>query len=341
MSSTTASFYDGTRSQKSSVTVSYSQDYFIHIKNDDESRRYLLQKIEISPRLGNLPHILTFPDGASCEVPDHKFMDMLIADQYQPNRFNEWIHWLESKFHIALFAAIITVAFVWLSITTGLPWLSKQAANAMPISVNSQIGIETLALMDKKVFEPSVLDLATQQRLTDKFSQLTDQMEPTIKQHLQLKFRNSPMVGANAFALPSGDIIITDQLIELAENDDEILGVLAHEIGHINARHSLRQVIQTTGLTMIFGLALGDVTSITSFTALLPAILVELKYSREFELEADDYAVQQLQQRGITSQHYAKLLERLTQPKAHVLHNSFLSTHPLTEDRVERMRRSF
>jgi Zn-dependent protease with chaperone function len=331
-------FYDGNLSRQLSATIAYSQDYFIHITCQDDTRQYLLQKTEISPRLGQLPHTLIFPDGASCEVNNHAFVDQLIADQQKPNNFNQWIHYLESKFSIALISALITVAIIWLGITNGLPWLSKQAAYALPATVNSQVGEETLALLDKYEFLPSKLDEATQLRLTNKFSQLKNRIDLSNKQQVQLKFRKSKTIGANAFAFPSGDIIITDQLIQLAKNDNEVLGVLAHEIGHINARHSLRQIIQTTGLTMIFGLALGDVSSITSFTALLPAMLVELKYSREFELEADDYAIRGLQQMGIHPHHYASLLERLSSHHAERCDNAYWSTHPLLPDRVERIR---
>ncbi len=209
-------------------------------------------------------------------------------------------------FKIWVVSICITVTVIWLGVNNGLSWISKQAAFALPTSVTAQAGKETLALLDNHTFSPSRLDESTQRRLMAKFFQLKRAIDSPNGDTIMLNFRQGGKTGANAFALPSGNIIITDELIQLAENDEEILGVLAHEIGHLEKRHSLRQVIQTTGLAMIFSLALGDVTSITSFATVLPTTLVQLKYSREFEIEADDYAVQGLQKMGIDPDHQAR-----------------------------------
>lgn len=330
--------YDGHSSQQNKAAIDYNQDAFLYVTSQGDTHQYLLQKIQISPRLGQVPHTLIFPDGSSCEVNNHTFVDLLIAGQQKSNSINQWIHALESQFSFALISVFITICVIWLGLAHGLPWLSKQAAYAFPTTTNSQIGNETLALLDKYTFSPSTLDKATQQRLTNKFSQLESAINSPDEQQTQLKFRNGKSIGANALAFPSGDIVITDQLIHLAKNDDEILGVLAHEIGHIHSRHSVRQVIQTTGLAMIFSLALGDISSITSFTTLLPAMLVELKYSREFELEADDYVIYGLQKMGIEPHYYASLLERLASSKTKESDDAFWSTHPLSKDRIERIR---
>ena len=337
MSIAEVTLYNGHSSQQSKGTIRYSQDYFLYISSKDDNRQYLLQKTKISPRLGQLPHTLTFPDGSSCVINNLDFVDELIADQYNPGDYNQWIHWLETRLSAGIISTFITVLVVWLGFSSGLPWVAKQAAYALPASVSTQVGEETLALLDKQAFSSSRLDKRTQRRLKTQFFQLKMAINSPNGENIQLNFRQGGRVGANAFALPSGDIIITDELIQLAKNDKEILGVLAHEIGHIDNRHSLRQIIQTTGVTMMFSLALGDVSSIASFAATLPAALVNLKYSREFELEADEYAVQGLQKMGVAPYHYASILERLPRhTKKHK--DAFWSSHPETEERVERVR---
>lgn len=100
-------------------------------------------------------------------------------------------------------------------------------------------------------------------------------------------FRNAEEVGPNAFALPSGTIVMLDQLVELADDDKEVLGVLAHELGHVERRHSARMMLQTS----ISGLALtwwlGDVSTLL---AAAPGVMLGAKYSRDMETEADEYA---------------------------------------------------
>lgn len=96
----------------------------------------------------------------------------------------------------------------------------------------------------------------------------------------QLNFRKNPVIGANAFALPGGYMLITDELIDLANNNDEIVAVLAHELGHVKGRHALRQTLQGTVSGFIIIAITGDVSSIASG---LPALMMNISYSRELE----------------------------------------------------------
>jgi Zn-dependent protease with chaperone function len=91
----------------------------------------------------------------------------------------------------------------------------------------------------------SKLPLERQQSLTQQFEDLVLLAQELNYPHIdnmQLLFRDGGSVGANAFALPGGTVIATDQFIQLSENDDEIIAVLAHEIGHVRHQHSLRQI---------------------------------------------------------------------------------------------------
>ena len=86
-------------------------------------------------------------------------------------------------------------------------------------------------------------------------------------------------MGANAFALPNGTIVVTDDLVKLAEHDDELVAVLAHEIGHVVSRHALRRVLQDSGVMLLVAGITGDIVSISSLAAALPTLLIEAKYS--------------------------------------------------------------
>ncbi len=107
---------------------------------------------------------------------------------------------------------------------------------------------------------------------------------------LRLEFRRG--MGANAFALPGGTVVITDGLAETASRrglgDDALAGVLAHEIGHVVYRHTTRTVVEQGVLNIGLGLALGDVSSLLSTGG---ALVTGLAYSRAHEREADCYAL--------------------------------------------------
>src|SRR5207245_11457608 len=115
-------------------------------------------------------------------------------------------------------------------------------------------------------------------------------------------------LGANAFALPGGAVVITDALVKLARNDDQITAVLAHEIGHVRHRHGLRIALQAAGLAAPAPALFGDATSITSLATTLPVALLQSGYSRELEAEADDYAFQRLREVGVSPKAFAEIM---------------------------------
>ena len=79
-------------------------------------------------------------------------------------------------------------------------------------------------------------------------------------------------LGPNAFALPAGTIVITDELVQLARHDDELRAVFAHEIGHITGRHAMRMLLQNSATALLAVGLLGDVSAVSSMTAAVPAV---------------------------------------------------------------------
>jgi predicted Zn-dependent protease len=134
--------------------------------------------------------------------------------------------------------------------------------------------------------------------------------------------------------------VLTDELVQLAGDDRELVGVLAHELGHIEQRHALRSVLQKSALSLAVSLFTGDVSS--SFAAALPSFLLEARYSREFEREADAFAVEKLRAAGIDPAHLARMLERLRAHAGEPDHPliGYLQTHPPTPERIDAIRRA-
>ena len=136
--------------------------------------------------------------------------------------------------------------------------------------------------------------------------------EPLKDGHVyRLEFRQGGLIGANAFALPSGIIVMTDELVEMAETDDELVAVLAHEVGHVRGRHALRQLLQAAGVSALAFALLGDVSSISALLSAAPALL-HAKHSRDFEREADGFAKQWLRENGIAESNFDAILCRIS-----------------------------
>lgn len=134
---------------------------------------------------------------------------------------------------------------------------------------------------------------------------------------------------ANAFALPSGRIFITRPLLDHSKNSDELISILAHEMGHVQAHHALRLSLRVGGSSAMLGFLLGDFTGSAALIA-IGQTLMGTAFSREFEREADELSVQILQDLGVSPLVLANMLERLQGDDQQV---GLLATHPLTADR--------
>ncbi|MEE9542467.1 MAG: M48 family metallopeptidase, partial [Thermodesulfobacteriota bacterium] len=237
----------------------------------------------------------------------------------------------------ALAALVITVGVLWAFIEYGIPELSRRAALAMPASINKKLGAEGLQIMDRILFEPSELNEETKAKFTGALARLSSRIEAAPE--LRVIFRKSDSIGANAFALPDGTIIFTDELIELSEDDKEIIAIMAHEAGHVIGRHSLRMILQNSTVALIISTATGDLTSVSALASAIPTILVEAKYSQEIETEADTYALEYMRKAGIETVHFANILVRMGKKKGQTKGRNYLSSHPATMDRVKRFRK--
>jgi predicted Zn-dependent protease len=139
----------------------------------------------------------------------------------------------------------------------------------------------------------------------------------------------------NAFALPGGRVYLFDGLLAKADNPDEIAGVLAHELGHVTHRDSVREMIHNGGTSFLIGLLFGDVTG-SGAVIFASRSLVTASYSREAEQNADDFAMEVMGRLGRSAKPMGELLLRVTGKEGGKL-PSILSSHPLTEDRLKRM----
>src|SRR5262249_55613172 len=142
----------------------------------------------------------------------------------------------------------------------------------------------------------------------------------------------------NAFTLPGGTVILLDGLVMFADNDNEILGVLGHEFGHIANKHVMRNLLQALAVRAMAGAAWGDFSGVA---ANVPVVFGALHYSRQFELEADTYAVQFLRKNGLGPEPMIDFFEAILEKKEPREMGSleFLSTHPSTRERIERLKR--
>jgi Zn-dependent protease with chaperone function len=319
----------------------------------DAPFNYALNDVRISDRLSNTPRNLEFPDGSRCETLDNDVVDSWLAARGTQTGYR-FIHRLESRWAYVLAALVLTVGAVWAGVTIGAPTLAKIAAEKLPAAIEETLGNQTLATLDKVYFSPSKLDEATQKQVSATFERINNRLHR--EKHIELVFRHGGRIGANAMALPSGIVVVTDELVDLAKNQEEIFAVLAHEAGHVMHHHSLRGWLQDSMVALIVATVASDASSLSVLAAGLPTALVNAKHSREFETEADDFAYNKMREQKIPLRNFANMLTRLqegvpdkkdakaeTKPSKKTDDNQidrepmdFLSSHPATAERIKR-----
>lgn len=329
MSQWSAYLYDGKTSERRLVSVKLTVPGYIVVQELSALARYRLEDVSVSKQLGNQPARVTLPDGASVDIatPD-EFYAVLAESQGS----GQWLHIWESHWLLVLAALLFTLGLAAATYEWGIPAAAKTVAFQLPRNIDQTIGAEGLALLDQHVFEPSTLDSLRQAELASVFAGVV----ATVGEggSYSLKFRAAESMGANALALPSGIIVITDDLVRLAANDDELAAVLAHEIGHVRNRHALRALLQNSVVAGSVLLLTGDVSAASSLAAAIPTLLAQANYSREFELEADTVAREYLLLGNIPLSRFRDIILRMDEREAGTAVSNLLSTHPAAIDRA-------
>ncbi|TGG95987.1 M48 family metallopeptidase [Natronospirillum operosum] len=299
---------------------------------------------QFGDRLGHTTRFLGHPEGGRFATKNQDAVDALQR-RFRPSLLTSVVHRLESHKRFIALTVLLVVAFGWSMLTWGIPALAGVMAERVPRAAVEQLTRETLAVADRAWFEESQLDEDEEQRLREHFAPIKAD-HPDLQ--LRLLFRQGGPLGANAVALPDGTMIMTDELVALAEHDDELTAILLHEIGHIAHNHGLQGLIQSSIIGIAFVLLTGDASATAEILLGAPLIINELSYSRRAEFEADDFARDYMLANDIPLAHFHNILWRLSygasfDPEADLADrrgdspwSRYLTTHPPTPERIER-----
>jgi len=296
-------------------------------------RHYPTSSLCVSPRIASAPRFVALPDGGELECEDGVWLDSLPQQEASEGP----VAWLERRWWAALSAVAMTALGLALFYFFGLDALGDRVVTAIPIERELSFGERTLRSLDGTLLQNTKLDAERAQAVAALFERFSAE----IPEHgrVRLEFRNSEAVGANAFTLPGGIIVVTDQLVNLMP-DDEVMAVLAHELGHAHYRHVLRQTVKSSSTAVLAGALGGDASSVAGGVS-TAFVLLTTEFSREFEAQADAYAADLLRKNQLSPALFGNALAALVEDEGrHGIHEgySFLSDHPGTAERIARAR---
>lgn len=291
--------------------------------------------VAVSDRIGRIPRRLTFADDSVFETGDNDGIDRLAAGLAGSTgaRVSGWVHRLEAFHPRLVVLGLVVVVFLLAIYHYALPAMVEVAVLVTPPVVPALLSQGALSSMDQLVLAPSRLPEREQASIRADFAVLAaaSSLEPG---RLRLEFRDGKSLGPNAFALPDGTVVLTDELVRFADGDrDLVLGVLGHEIGHVAGEHSLRQLYRAAGIAGLVMVIGGDVGGGVEDLLVQGGGLLSLAYSRDHERAADQYGVALMRTAGRDPAGLARFFERLEAEHRGGEGPAFLSAHPGTPER--------
>jgi len=340
-----ATYFDGANLRLHAVDLTLDNG-LIAIAGGDIVKSYSYAEARMAEPFAHAPVIVDFADGGRCELSEAPAKGAMIAALgFRKSAVMRWQqHWYGALIALALLIASIVSFVQW-----GVPALAERVVAAMPAAVDKRVGDEAERSLDGRMF--------TQSRLSDqRIAEIQDILKEVLpaKTRMPIKLRVVEMKDAspNAFALPNGTIMMTDGMIkhimgEESDIDDDmhnaLAGILAHEIGHVEGRHSMRAIARASML------ALGSATLFGDFSAVVagaPVILLNMDYSRQMETAADEFAITRLRETKHTPAALADFFDSLDKlfpgsrdmPRWMKSQMGYISSHPSSEARSARFR---
>lgn len=322
-------YYNGKQNRAHDAVLSVEEGHLCLQYDDSQTDYFALHQIDYIAGVGKVLPALELPHDARVE-----FLTPDIPD-WLPLKHKHLLHHVMSfeKSWKWVGVGLVTVLFVMVAMFKwGIPVASYHLAHALPEKTLQEAGNQAERLLTK-LTAPSELPPQRQQAITALYHKLQ------YKQPATIRFRKGGRLEANAFAIPNNTIVLTDELVQLAQNDEQILAVLAHEQGHLHHRHSLQQVFRGVGMSVFLLVITGDSGDLLQT---LPTMLVSAQYSQNFELEADLYAVNELKRLNLSPKHMADMLTHLHQAHGHDNDDEestlqIISTHPALQERVKQV----
>ena len=351
-----ALYYDGKTSRAHRVTLDVS-DGTAFIRGEAE-RSCALSELRVSERTRHAGRKVTLPDDAYLEIQDVPAFEAMLEETgfADSGVVRAQQSWRGALMALALTAFLLVVGYLY-----GLPLAAEIIAKVMPDRIERSVSTGLLDFLDKRILAPSELPPARQAALSERFASMTPPMSGTPA--YTIVYRKS-RIGPNAFALPSGEIVMTDELVQLMENDEQVIAVLAHELGHFKLKHIVKRIVVMFAASLAFLALLGylktqtwfytglgvepmmgasnDAMALLLFVLVLPVFSFLLSPltslgSRKHEFEADAFAA-----KYTNSQDLVSALVKLYEDNASTLtpdplHSAFYDSHPPASVRINRL----
>jgi predicted Zn-dependent protease len=235
---------------------------------------------------------------------------------------------------LTLIAGVAAVGLAGALYQWGIPLIAGGATHLVPVAWEMRVGEEVFARMARP--ESRCVHPERQQMLDSIVTRLTAAQDTA---PYRVRVTVVDWAEVNALALPGGNIVVLRGLLDRTDTPEMLAGVLAHEVRHVLKRHTTRAIIQHASTGLMVAAVAGDLSGAVTFALEGARVVAALGYSRRAEEEADVGGLQMLLEAGIDPAgmvaFFERVLARDNEPQGGW---QYLSTHPSTRGRVERLK---
>lgn len=323
---TTGKYFDGKQSQPQQVEIVFDADSnLLQIRNDNFSISWAISEINYE-KIGSMLEIrIKEHSDEFLAVTDTEFNQTFIQHLHNTKDVGVYKKLLNLSFrkHLFIFAGLLTLlvlGYIFL-----VPFIAEKSVILIPQSFDKHIA--KLALTNFG-FETD----STKSVLLNEFA---DNLELNNQVDLNFKVVESGIV--NAYALPDGTIIVFTGLLDKMDNYEQLTGLIAHEVSHVNNRHAMKMLCRNLSGYIFVSALFSDINGIMAVIAENAHNLNTLTYSRKFENEADQEGTMLLIQNGINPRGVISLFKMLQKDEKDYRNfiPEYISTHPYTKNRIE------
>ena len=326
MEQTTSVYFDGISSVSQEVTLTFNagKNIFFFETPDNQIHSWDIDAIRFNQKQTCLELLYGDEPTQIIKIENERFI-LAITSYINENGKLGWYQKLLNlgiKIHLAM--AFLILGLVFLCYMYAIPWVGEKSVFLIPESYDATLGA---AVFEESTFL-STLD-AKKTKTLNLFAK-----ELNLKNHKTLKFFVIESDIKNAFALPDGSIVVYTGILDLMSNYEELVGLIGHEVAHVNHRHSMKMLCRNLSGYIFVSTVLGDANGVMSIIGENANALQSLSFSREFEREADVEGFKIVTKNKVNPNGMATLFKQLKEVNPLEI-PEFLSSHPITGERIQ------
>jgi Zn-dependent protease with chaperone function len=324
---TEARFYNGVSSASIPVFVTndpQNQQLIVEVAEGELPLTILYKDIEITHSESML---FVFSFGVNpkriIEIKNKEFRDEFLKFN-KTNKGEILYHRLLSGgMRMYLLFTLFVIGFCALAYFYLMPFLAENAVELLPRSFDKKLGDVATAQFIEYEIQDSLASVKANSYLKE--------MIPDEAHNFHITVLKSKEV--NAFALPNGEIVVYRSMLNKLKSSDEFAGLLAHEMSHVNNRHSVKLMAKNLSGYLVLSLLLNDVNGIMTIILDNANSLQQLAYSRGYEMDADLSGFNILREQKINPNGMVSLM-KILKAEEDLEIPGFISTHPVTSERI-------